>query len=234
MSRSAAISKRLQQVREHIEGACMRAGRDPAEVTLVAVSKRQPKDVVSAAVALGLIELGENYAQELASRRERFPGVRWHFIGHLQRNKVRLVIPGTVLIHSLDSERLARALGKRARQCGLVQEVLVEVGTGEASKSGTPLDEVEPLARTVLDEEGLLLGGLMGMAPFGSSREVARRCFARIRVLRDELEQRLGCSLPRLSMGMSSDLEEAVEEGATLVRVGEAIFGARMPRTRRD
>ena len=227
LSGGHGVAARLAAVRRRIEQACLRAGRDPGEVTLVGVSKREPEERVAEALALGLRVLGESCAQELVRRRAAFPDARWHFVGHLQRNKVRQVVPGCVLIHSLDSVRLAQALAEGARAGGVRQRVLLEVGTGEETKSGARVDEVRELARAALAAPELELCGLMGMAPWGTSPEEARPTFRNLRLLRDALEQELGVALPLLSMGMSGDLEPAVEEGATLVRVGEALFGPR-------
>jgi len=234
------VAGRLAKVRRRIALACARAGRAPGEVTLVGIAKGQPLERVVEALTLGLDDLGESYAQELVRRREELhrlaaappaaldlAALRWHFVGHLQRNKVKLVVPGCVLIHSLDSLRLLQVLGRQVREAGVTQHVLLEVGTGEATKTGVQPDEVRSLARAVFAEEGLLLDGLMGMAPFDSAPEEARQTFAGLRRLRDALQQELGVALPHLSMGMSGDLEQAVEEGATLVRVGEALFGPR-------
>ncbi len=222
-----AMAERLASVRARISAACERVSRDPAGVLLVGVSKRQPAERVATALELGVRDLGENYAQHLRQRRDAFAGVRWHFIGHLQRNKVRFVVPGCALLHSLDSVRLAEAVAKHATAAGVCQPVLLEVGTGEASKTGLPPAEVSALARLVQSRPSLRLEGLMGMAPWGGGDEVARRAFGAIRQLRDRLQDDLGQALPQLSMGMSGDLEVAVEQGATLVRVGEALFGPR-------
>jgi pyridoxal phosphate enzyme (YggS family) len=226
----SGLAARLAAVRQRIDRACAEAGRDPATVGLVAVSKQQPAARIAAAIALGLVDLGESYAQELTQHQQQFPGVRWHFIGHLQRNKVKLVVPGCELLHSLDSARLLEAVGQRAREAGVVQQVLIEVSTEEATKTGLPPAEVPALAARIVAEPGVRLVGLMGMAPFDSPPAQASDTFRRLRTLRDELEQRLGRSLPTLSMGMSGDLEQAVSEGATLVRVGEALFGPRQAR----
>ncbi len=222
------LARRLAAVQGRIARACERSDRDPASVTLVAVSKRQPLAAVQAAWDLGLRDFGESYAQELQTRyAAALSGVRWHFIGHLQRNKVRAVLPGVHLLHSLDSLRLAEAVAGRAQDLGVPQPVLLELGTGEETKTGSGWDEAPALARALAQAEGLDLQGLMGMAPWGSEGEEARAAFRRVRGLAEALRQELSLPLPELSMGMSGDLEEAVEEGATLVRVGEALFGPR-------
>lgn len=227
MNGSTTLAQRLAAVRRRIAAACERAGREPDEVLLVGVSKRQPPERVAEALAEGVLDLGESYAQHLPGRQELFPRARWHFIGHLQRNKVRLVVPACTLIHSVDSLRLAAAIVRHAEAAGLQQAVLLEAGTGEASKTGASPEDLPALATFVEGESALRLEGLMGMAPWGSAEPAARRAFRDISGLRRQLQQHLGRTLPHLSMGMSGDLEVAVEEGATMVRVGEALFGPR-------
>ncbi len=222
------ITNRIERVQARIEAACLEAGRDPSEVLLIGVSKRQPLERVLAAVNAGVLDLGENYAQALAERRVQLPdpAVRWHFIGHLQRNKVKLVVP-CALIHSVDSVRLVQAIGKRARALGVVQDVLVEVSTGEASKAGVPEEGLAEVLEAAGAEEGVRPMGLMAMSRLGSSLDEARGWFEHVRGLASDLSARLGLPLPWLSMGMSGDLEAAILAGATHVRVGEALFGPR-------
>lgn len=211
------VAARWREVRARVDAACARAGRDPAEVTVVAVAKTQPADAVRAAVAAGAVDIGENYAQELAGKRAEVTGARWHFIGRLQRNKAKLVAGQVALVHAVDSVELARELGKRAG--GAVQAVLLAVNVaGEASKGGVPLEAAPALAAELAAVDGVRLDGLMTMPPPDVD---PRPAFEALRALRDRLGLRL------LSMGMSGDFETAIACGATHVRIGTAIFGER-------
>lgn len=231
---AAQIADRLGRIRDRIDAAASRAGRDAAEVTLVAVTKTHPLSTVRAAVEAGLSDLGENRVQDLVEKSDALPGealggdVRWHAIGSLQRNKAREVAARADLFHALDSPRLARALDAKAAEAGRVLDVLVQVNiSGEASKSGAPPDTAHDLAAVAHAYGHLRVVGWMGMAaPADSAAEaerVVRPAFVRLRTLRDTAP----FDAPALSMGMSGDFEIAVEEGATLVRLGSALFGAR-------
>lgn len=223
------VHENLREVRARIERACDRCGRTPDEVALVAVSKTRPVDVLAEAVAAGVLDLGENRAQELHQKAQVMDGstVRWHFIGHLQSNKVRQVVGVATLIHSVDRYGVAEAVAKRAVANGFVQDVLIEVNvSGEATKHGVEPARCISLATELSRLEGLNVRGLMTMAPMANDPEDSRGFFAALRELGTDLAGRL----PRateLSMGMTRDFEVAIEEGATLVRVGEAIFGPR-------
>jgi len=227
---SSTLEGRLDDVRGRITRAAVRAGRNPDVVRLVAVVKTVPADRVREAVALGLEDLGENRVQEA---RDKIPavgrqGVRWHMIGHLQRNKAGAAVELFDRIHSLDGVPLAEAVSRRAAGLGRRMPVLVEVNvSGEASKHGVRPDDAEPLVGAIAALPGLALDGLMTIAPYSDDPEDARPYFARLRELRDRLERSTGLAMPELSMGMSGDFEVAVEEGSTLVRVGTAIFGER-------
>jgi pyridoxal phosphate enzyme (YggS family) len=223
------VALRLAEVRARIARAAARAGRDVSEITLIAVSKAHPASAALEAVAAGCSDLGESYVQEWVAKRDLIPAdVRWHFIGHLQSNKVRDVIGRAALIHSVDRASLVAAIARRAEGAGLVQDVLIEVNVGgEASKSGCGIGGHEALAAAVAAEPSLRLRGLMTVAPPFDDPEGARPIMRQLRVLRDDLRTRYGSSVSELSMGMTDDLEVAVEEGATLVRVGTAIFGQR-------
>lgn len=227
---SEDIAARLALVRERIRRACERAGRDPADVTLVGVSKTHPPEVVREAFEAGLVDLGENRAQELAPKAtvlvEAGIRPRWHFIGHLQRNKVRDVLPHIAVLHSLDSERLIEEIERRFaerpdhdRPLSCYLEVNV---AGEASKEGISPAEVAALLRRASDSPVLAVEGLMTVAPRVARAEEARPVFRALR----ELAAAHGLS--GLSMGMTDDFEVAIEEGAALVRVGRAIFGERV------
>ncbi|HEX9776275.1 MAG TPA: YggS family pyridoxal phosphate-dependent enzyme [Actinomycetota bacterium] len=220
-----AVARRLRTVRERIAAAAARAGRDPGDVTLVAVTKGFGWDRVAGAIeACGLTDLGENRAQELRAKLAVAPpGIRWHFVGSLQRNKAAMVAGRVAMVHSVDSLALAEAIGARARDG---QDVLVEVNTsGEPAKHGVPVEDVGDALQAISVVEGVRVRGLMTMAAPGGG-EQARACFATLRGLRDRFAG-VHPGLTQLSMGMTEDFEEAVEQGATIVRIGTAIFGPR-------
>ena len=230
MSDAAAIAGNVARIRERIAAAVARRGPGP-EPVLIGAAKTQPLAAIQAAVAAGLGDVGENYAQEL---RDKVAAIgrdppRWHFIGALQRNKVRLVVGQAALIHTVDRPALVEALGARAAALGVVQEVLVEVNlAGEAQKAGAREVDLPALLDAFAAAPALRCRGLMIIPP---GEEPGRPYFARLREVRDRLvaSPRPGVALDHLSMGMSGDFEAAIEEGATMVRVGTAIFGARAP-----
>ena len=231
MSGGTDIARRLAEVRARIVDAALGSGRDPEAVRLVVVTKEVAPERIREAIAAGATDLGENRAQELVTKMDALAGSppeRWHFIGTLQRNKVKLVAGRVALIHSVDSPELGRAISERASSEGVVQDVLVEVNiSGEASKHGVDQESAWSLVSSLAGLPGIRLTGLMTIAPPGSGI-ASREAFAGLRELRDRLRGELGGStLDELSMGMTSDFEVAVEEGATIVRVGTAIFGAR-------
>ena len=210
--------------------AAERAGRDPASVVLVGVVKTVPEDLIREALALGLEDLGENRVQEAAAHVEAIGrgAARWHMVGHLQRNKAGRAVELFDRVHGVDSLGLAEALSQRAAAVGRRLPVLIEVNvSGEVTKFGATPEAVLELIAPVAKLPGLVLEGLMTVGPPVASPEEARPAFAGLRALRDRGERMLGLRLPELSMGMSGDFEVAVEEGATLVRVGTALFGAR-------
>jgi pyridoxal phosphate enzyme (YggS family) len=224
----------VEAVRARIANAAARVGRDPAGITIVAVTKSHPIERVREAAAAGLMDIGENRVQEALGKQDEWPSapVRWHMIGHLQRNKAKPAAGRFALIHSLDSLRLADALEQAAAARGVTQRVLVEVNVaGEAQKSGAPLAEAEGIVRHAAALPHLRVEGLMTMAPLTDDEAVLRRTFRRLRELRDGLvrdgRSGPGVALPELSMGMSNDFEIAVEEGATMVRLGTVLFGER-------
>jgi PLP dependent protein len=221
------IEERFAAVRDRVSAAARRSGRDGSDVTIVAITKTWPADVAAAALRAGVTDLGENRAQELAQKRAIVDeGARWHFVGHLQTNKVRRVA-GVTLIHSVDRFGLGEAIARRAVEMGIVQEVLLEVNaSGEASKHGVAPDEMVALAEQLLGLDGLRVRGLMTVPPLPEQPENSRPYFAQLMTMRDQL-QRMVPGATELSMGMTRDFEVAVEEGATIVRVGEAIFGPR-------
>ena len=223
------LRARVDGVRERIEGAKARAGRTEP-VALVAVTKTHPAEVVRAAIAAGVGDVGENRVQEMDEKVGQVgrAAVRWHLIGHLQRNKAARAVALADLVHSLDSLRLAQALSAEAVKAGIVLPVLVQVNTsGEESKFGLPAEEAPEAAGRMAELPGLRLGGMMTMAPFTEDEAVIRRTFAAARRLCEETARQVPGFGRELSMGMSNDFEAAVEEGSTLVRVGSTLFGER-------
>jgi len=221
------------EVHARLTAAARRAGRDPGGVRLVAVSKTVDLDRLRQALAAGQRLFGENYLQEAQRKIEALgPGVSWHFVGHLQTNKAKGAVALFDLIHSVDRLRLAQALNEAASKISKIQDILLQVNlAGEESKSGAALAEVPALIQHIRLLPNLRLLGLMTMPPFLPDPEAARPFFLALRELRDRLEQNGFGPLPELSMGMTGDFEAAVEEGATLVRVGTAVFGPRPRKT---
>jgi hypothetical protein len=222
----STIHSRLAEVHRRIEAAARRAGRDPAEVQLVVVTKNRAVEQIREVLACGPYRLGENRVQEALEKIPQLPpDAIWHLIGHLQRNKARLAVRHFALIHSLDSDRLAEALQRAAEAEDRTVEALLEVNvSGEESKFGLAPDGVEPLLAAIRRSfDRLRVTGLMTMAPLVSDPEATRPFFRQLRQLRDRLLAQ-GYDLPQLSMGMTNDFEVAVEEGATMVRIGTAIF----------
>jgi pyridoxal phosphate enzyme (YggS family) len=215
-------------VRERIERACDRAGRSPAEVRLVAVSKTVAVPALREALEAGQTLFGENRVQEALSKMPEIgPAATWHLVGSLQRNKARHAVGAFELIHSVDDLALARELDRRAGAAGLRQAVLVQLNlAGEATKSGVGESDLWPLVARIDELPHLELRGLMTIPPPASPEET-RRWFRHLRETRERAEDSLGRALAELSMGMTDDFEVAIEEGATLVRVGRAIFGER-------
>jgi pyridoxal phosphate enzyme (YggS family) len=234
-AQAARVAAGVAAVRARIAAAAAAAGRDPAAVTLVAVAKYQPLAAIRAAVAAGVTDVGENYTRELRAKAAGFgpgQGPRWHMIGRLQRNKVADVVATGALVHSLDSPALARALGRRAAAAGAVVDALVQVEVDERPAAhGVRPGDLEAFVAECAGIEGLRLRGLMVMPAAERVGEAARAAFERTA----ELGRLLGPEMPHLSMGMSADLEAAVAAGATMVRIGTAIFGPRPePRTLRE
>lgn len=234
----AALAARLGAVRARIETAARRAGRDPTTVRVIAATKRQPAARVAAAARAGLRDIGENYVQETLAKiaelkqildSETVASLSWHGIGHLQRNKAKEAVAAFACIHTVDSVRLALELARHAAAAARVLPVLLQVNvSGEASKSGVAEAEAPLLLAALADVPQLSVVGLMGMPAPSADPEAARPAFARLRALRDALHDAPGGgALRELSMGMSHDLEIAVEEGATWVRIGTDLFGPR-------
>lgn len=228
-----SIAAALGEVKDRIRAAAVAAGRDPATVRLIAVSKTQPASAVREAYAAGQRDFGENYVQELVQKAEELrdlPDLRWHLIGHLQRNKAKLVAPLVSVAHTVDSVELGRELAKRRGAAGKSDAlpVLVEVSiAGEEQKHGVAPQQLKDLLAGLAELPELAVRGLMCVPPFTEDAALARPHFDALARLRDEHGG--AARLPELSMGMTHDLEHAVAAGATLVRVGTAIFGARAP-----
>jgi pyridoxal phosphate enzyme (YggS family) len=219
----------LDHVRRRIAAACERSGRAPESVALVAISKTVPAERVREMLDCGHDLFGENRVQEaLAKIPEVGAGARWHLVGHLQRNKARHSVGVFELIHSVDGLDLARELDRRAAAAGVTQAVLVQVNLSrEATKHGIERDRIDPLIDGILELGHLDARGLMTIPPWPEDPEESRPWYVAVRELRDRIAERTGRALPELSMGMTDDFEVAVEEGATLVRVGRALFGER-------
>jgi pyridoxal phosphate enzyme (YggS family) len=222
------IRENLLKVKERIEKAAQKAGKDPGEVKLVAVSKTVEVERIKQAIEAGVAILGENYVQEAQKKIEEIGHpVAWHFIGHLQSNKAKYAIRLFEMIHSIDSLSLAEELHRRAEKEGRTIDVMIEVNlSGEVTKFGAEEEKAFVLARKILQLKHLSLVGLMTMPPYFDTPELSRPYYIRLRELKEEMRKE-GILLKELSMGMSNDFEVAIEEGATYVRVGTAIFGAR-------
>jgi pyridoxal phosphate enzyme (YggS family) len=223
------VAGRLAKVRDRIASACSRVGRDPRSVCLVAVTKTVPAAGVAEAIAAGQTIFGENRVQEaLAKMTAASPEATWHLVGHLQKNKARQAAGTFALIHGIDDRELAVELDRRAAVRAITQPVLVQANLSrEATKRGADEDGLMPLLTAVAGLPHLDLRGLMVIPPPAADPELSRPWFRRLRELRDRAASTLARSLPELSMGMTDDFEVAIEEGATLVRVGRAIFGER-------
>lgn len=226
------IAERLTALNARLRTAAAAAGRSAGDIRLVAASKTFPPPAIREAVAAGVSDIGENYIQEARDKYAALQGmpVTWHFIGHLQTNKAKYAVRMFDLIHTVDSYRLARELDGCAEKIPKVQSVLIQVNVaGEASKSGVAPDEALPLIRRAAALEHIAVKGLMTLPPFFNAPEKVRPFFAALRRLRDRIaaEQIDNIDLQELSMGMTGDFEAAVAEGATLVRIGTAVFGER-------
>jgi hypothetical protein len=226
------LAENIESLRKRIEAACERARRDPNSVTLLAVSKTHPPEIVNEAAKLGLTLFGENKVQEAKAKIPLSPGrLQWHMLGHLQTNKCRDAVELFEMIQSVDSFHLAEEINKRAEQASKRMPILLEVNAGgEASKFGyDPQQLLEDLPR-INQLPRLEVQGLMTIPPWGPNPERARPMFRQLRELKVKCEDILGAPLPHLSMGMSGDFEVAIQEGATLVRIGTALFGERNAR----
>ncbi len=225
------LKENLAMVTEEIKEACLKVGRDPSEVTLIAVSKTKPNEDLVEIYDAGCRDFGENKVQEMAKKMEDLPNdIRWHMIGHLQRNKVKYIIDKVELIHSVDSYRLAEEINIQAKKRGIVVPILVEVNiAAEESKFGVSREDTIELVKQIASLDGISIKGLMTIAPYVVDSEENRPYFRKIRELSVDIERENidNVSMSVLSMGMTGDYQVAIEEGATMVRVGTGIFGAR-------
>ncbi len=225
------IQKQLEEVRKNIVASAHHANRDPKEITLIAVSKTYPVEAIQEAMAAGCVDFGENHVQELCAKIEEMPeGINWHLIGHLQTNKVKYIIGKTALIHSLDRMSLAEEIEKQSLKHGVITKVLLEVNVAnEASKYGFKVEEVMDAVKEISQMKHIKVEGLMTVAPFVEDPEENRPIFRKLYGLSVDIQNQKfdNISASILSMGMSNDYKVAIEEGATMVRVGTAIFGNR-------
>ena len=224
------VSENLEQVKANIEAACKRVGRDPKDVRLVAVSKTKPLEMIEEAAGCNQVDFGENKVQELCTKYEKFPTLRWHMIGHLQRNKVKYIAGKVALIHSVDSLRLAKTISEEAVKHNCEIQILIEVNVaGEESKFGVSVEETLPLIEEIAKLPAIHVEGLMTIAPYVEDPEENRPVFRKLRELSVDIAAKNinNVRTAILSMGMTGDYEVAVEEGATLVRVGTGVFGER-------
>lgn len=225
------LEDNLKEVERRIEAACKRAGRSRDEVTLIAVSKTKPVSMLQEAYDLGVRVFGENKVQEIRDKYEALPkDIEWHMIGHLQTNKVKYIVDKVKLIHSVDSLRLAETIEREAEKHGCTADILLEVNVAEEeSKFGLKMDEVISLAEKISQFSHVNLRGLMTIAPFVDNPEKNRTIFADLQKLYVDIKEKNidNGTVSILSMGMTNDYEVAIEEGATMVRIGTGIFGAR-------
>ncbi|MGH7177193.1 MAG: YggS family pyridoxal phosphate-dependent enzyme [Tepidisphaeraceae bacterium] len=244
MAKKSALAEKLQQVRERIAAACADAKRDPSEVTLVAITKTAAPEQIRELIQLGVTDLGESRVQQLTQRAVQLnefyqrrvqhsdiqsaPKIRWHMVGHLQRNKVKPILPVTAMVHSVDSLRLAEEIEVQAAKIEKRQSVLVQINASEEpQKFGVAVGAAVHLAEQIDSMPYIQLMGLMCMAPLGAKPPETRHCFARTREVFEEMKWNKigGTALRHLSMGMSDDFEPAIAEGATIVRIGTLLFG---------
>ncbi len=227
------IAENIENVRRRIREACFRCGRNPDDVHLVAVTKTFPPETIREAIAAGVLDLGENYVQELNEKRKQLEGerIRWHFIGHLQSNKVKYIADYIHLVHSVDNVRVAEEIDKRGEKANRKLDLLVEVHTtDEATKHGVLPEKAVELVREISGFPWVRVQGLMTMGPFSDDPNDSRPSFKQIVELRKKIEREgiPNVSMQHVSMGMTHDFEVAIEEGATMVRIGTAIFGPRI------
>lgn len=222
------IKARLVEIKTNINLAMQRAGRkNPPKI--IAVTKTHSIKLLALIKRIGIVDVGENYVQEMLAKMESYPDFNWHFIGNLQRNKVKYIIGRVCLIHGVDSLKLAEEINKRAKSLGIVQNILIQINQGEETKGGLKREEVKDFVRMLKDFENLRLKGLMALPPYFEDPEKVRPYFVEIRELMDSINKNGLYKEPlmELSMGMSNDYVVAVEEGSTMIRIGTALFGER-------
>lgn len=226
-----SISNNLKHIQEEIRIAACQAGRDPSEITLVAVSKTYGPEAINEAISAGAVDIGENKVQEILDKYEKVLPVRWHMIGHLQTNKVKYIIDKVSMIHSVDSFKLAEEIDNRAARAGLIMDILVQVNPAmEESKFGIASHETEDLIRDIQEKcPHVKICGLMSIVPYEDNPEDVRQYFTQVKKIYDKFREVKNdrMEFKYLSMGMSHDFEVAIEEGANVIRVGTAIFGNR-------
>lgn len=227
------IKSNLEGIQQQITETAVSCGRDPKDITLIAVSKKKSSDMIQQAALAGAVHFGENYIQEAVQKVEQISDDRlvWHFIGHLQSNKARFAVKHFEYIHTVDTLKLAREINKQAKKINKVQKVLIQVNIGEeSSKSGTQADDTLDLAGEMRHLENISVQGLMCMPPWFTDPEDARPYFQKLVAIKETIAARQleTISMTHLSMGMSNDFRVAVEEGATYIRVGTSIFGERL------
>lgn len=225
------LKENLYQVQENMKEACRRSGRAESDVTLIAVSKTKPLPMLEEVYSLGIRDFGENKVQELVDKAEQLPDdIRWHMIGHLQRNKVKYIVDKVYMIHSVDSLRLAEEISKEAVKRGIIVNILIEVNVaGEESKFGVTPEDTPGLVQEISHLPGIMVRGLMTIAPFVENAEDNRIFFSALKKLYVDITNKNidNVRMDYLSMGMTGDYEVAIEEGASFVRVGTGIFGER-------
>lgn len=228
------IDNNLKEIEDKITAACSRCGRDRNEVTLIAISKTKPAAMIERCIGNGITFFGENKAQELMDKQSVIDGsssLHWNFIGHLQRNKVKYIVGNVDLIHSVDSERLADSINEQSKKKNVISDVLIEVNVAmEESKFGVSCEEAPGLAQYMSTLSNIRLRGLMTIAPYVDNPEINRPLFAKLRKLLIDINSKNidNVNMDVLSMGMTGDYEVAIEEGATMVRIGTGIFGERI------
>ena len=226
------MQDKILDIKERIRKSAEKVGRNPDEITLVAVSKRHLPEKIIEAAKYGLTEFGENYAQELRDKAKLISEpINWHFIGPIQENKIKYLVGTAKLIHTVSSPKILNAIQKKAEKLGIIQEVLVQIKTGdEANKSGLLPNEVFDFLGNFQDTPNVKCIGIMMIPPFDPNPENTRKYFVEMKNIFDEINAIFDFNLTHISMGMSGDFEIAIEEGATIVRIGTAIFGQRPPK----
>ncbi|MCX7771319.1 MAG: YggS family pyridoxal phosphate-dependent enzyme [Proteobacteria bacterium] len=223
------IITRFLEIRKNIELAMKKVGRE-VPPKIIGVTKTHPVELIEIIKKLGILDVGENYVQEMLKKMEVYPDLNWHFIGTLQTNKVKYIVGKVYLIHSVDSLKLVEEIDKRAKKVGVIQEILIQINQGEETKGGIKKEGLEDFIKSLNRFENVLVKGLMAMPPFFDDSEKVRPYFKEVRQLLENINQKklYKKDLTELSMGMSGDYMVAIEEGSTMVRIGTALFGERI------